>query len=82
MRDTELTKGKALETEAKTIIRRVYYAINILEDLGIIGKEKKMIIWRGVPETKKRNQQVINIERFQETCRLHEEAIIDADRKT
>ena len=81
-RDMELMKRKTLETEAKTILRRVYDAINILEALGIIGKEKKMIIWRGVPATKKRDQQVTNLERFQETCRRHEEAIRDADRKT
>ena len=31
--------------------RRVYDALNVLEALDIIGKEKKSVKWRGFPET-------------------------------
>ena len=55
-------KREILEIEAKTIWRSVYDAINIIESLGIISKEKKMIIWKGMLATKKWNQQVINLE--------------------
>ena len=80
--DTELMRWKILEIEARTIQRCVYNVINILESLIIISKEKKIIIWKGVPVTKKGDKQVINLERVQQICRIHEEATRDADRKT
>ena len=38
--DTDFMKGEIVEIEAKTIQRRVYDAINFIESLGIISKQK------------------------------------------
>ena len=63
--NTELMKRKILQIEERTIRIRVYNGIRILESLGIISKEKKIVIWKGVPATKKGDQKVINMDRVQ-----------------
>ena len=51
--------------------RRVYDALNVLEALDIIGKEKKEVKWRGFPETQSAHQ--FNMQRMQEQARQVEQ---------
>ncbi len=49
----ELMDGRAVnpQLDERNVRRRVYDALNVLMAMGIILKQKKEIIWKGLPET-------------------------------
>ena len=69
------TDKEKVEPEAKSIHRRVYDAINVLEALGILVKDRNMVTWRGKRVRPKGGHQVRKLERYQEMCRRHDEKV-------
>ena len=66
---------KKLEPEKKSIYRRVYDAINVLEALGIVEKGSKGVTWRGKLVRPIGVHQVSKLERYQAMCRRHDEGV-------
>mmetsp|Transcript_91 Transcript_91/g.120 ORF Transcript_91/g.120 Transcript_91/m.120 type:complete len:272 (-) Transcript_91:990-1805(-) len=51
---------------SKNIRRRIYDAINVLEAMGIVSKDKKEITWRGLTSTSK--QDIEELQRERDHC--------------
>mmetsp|Transcript_26558 Transcript_26558/g.61152 ORF Transcript_26558/g.61152 Transcript_26558/m.61152 type:complete len:248 (-) Transcript_26558:1027-1770(-) len=49
--------------DEKNIRRRIYDALNVLEAVGIISKEKKEITWKGLPSSAHNDLEVLKRER-------------------
>ena len=57
------------EAEAKNIRRRVYDALNVLEALEIISKEKKQVQWHGFPQASSATEAHFLIQQREEQAR-------------
>jgi len=66
------TDQLATPIDQKNIRRRVYDALNVLMAMGIITKDKKMIKWNGLPNTKDNKLEIeeLELEKMQRTERV------------
>mmetsp|Transcript_20765 Transcript_20765/g.29154 ORF Transcript_20765/g.29154 Transcript_20765/m.29154 type:complete len:94 (+) Transcript_20765:281-562(+) len=54
------------KSSAKNIRRRIYDAINVLEAMGVVSKDKKQISWLGLPSDSQQN--VAELQKDRDRC--------------